>query len=184
MFDDKYDEALEYCKRYVSVSPGDPNPLDTMAELYFYMGRLDDAIENYQEALWVEPRWDAGLPIAYMYALEEDYSETMKWLDKFISQNNPVGRKAEGRLLKGFYYFILGNYDRSIIEINRVKEIFQELGDKFSTAISDLLVGWIHYEEGDYLSSRKKIIRAYEILQDVIPSYLSIRTAMPDIDIA
>lgn len=119
-----------------------------------------------------------------MYALEEDYSETMKWLDKFISQNNPVGRKAEGRLLKGFYYFILGNYDRSIIEINRVKEIFQELGDKFSTAISDLLVGWIHYEEGDYLSSRKKIIRAYEILQDVIPSYLSIRTAMPDIDIA
>lgn len=41
MFDDKYDEALEYCKRYVSVSPGDPNPLDTMAELYFYMGRLE-----------------------------------------------------------------------------------------------------------------------------------------------
>jgi tetratricopeptide (TPR) repeat protein len=79
-----YEKAIEYFRRYASVSPGDANPFDSMGELYFQLGKLDKAIAKCKEALEVKPDFGSELKIAYIYALKENYSETMKWLDHFI----------------------------------------------------------------------------------------------------
>ena len=105
-----YKKAIEYFKRYASLSPGDANPFDSMGDLYFKLGELDNAIAKFKEALKIKPGFDSGYRIAYLYALKEDYTEAMKWLDNFITSNPSPGKKAQGYQWKGIYYLLLGNY--------------------------------------------------------------------------
>ena len=103
-----YEKAIEYFEKYAAVSPGDANPIDSLAEQYFRMGRLDEAIANYEKALDIKPDFSVGFRIAYVYALKEDYVESMKWVEQYISSVPSPGNKAEGFLWKGIYNFLLG----------------------------------------------------------------------------
>ena len=72
----EYETAIEYFKKYTLVFPGDANPFDSMGELYFRMGKIEDAIAKYKEALEVKADFGSEFRIAYIYALKENYHET------------------------------------------------------------------------------------------------------------
>ncbi len=49
-------------EKYAALYPEDANPVDSMAEQYFRMGRLDEAIANYKKALEIKPDFGIGYP--------------------------------------------------------------------------------------------------------------------------
>jgi len=151
----KYEKAIEYFNRYASVSPGDANPLDSMAELYFRMGKFDEAIAKYKEALEVKPGFGSELAIGYIYALEEDYAEAMRWIDKYLDIAPSAGVKRAGYLLKGFYILWLGSFEESLSYFQRAEDLAEALGDDFGKAFVDFLKGWIYYGRGELELSRK-----------------------------
>ncbi len=69
-----FERALEYAERYASVLPGDANPVDTVADIYFKMGRLDEAVIKYEEALAIKPdfRLEWKMAMAALAALSHD----------------------------------------------------------------------------------------------------------------
>ncbi|MFQ5753016.1 MAG: protein kinase, partial [bacterium] len=110
-----FDKAIEYLERYASAYPGDSNPLDSMGEMYFRMGKLDEAIKKYKETVEI----GSGIswrPLAYVFALKEDYMESLKWSEKTIAKVQSTGVKAEGHLLKGFLHYWLGSLNRALGE--------------------------------------------------------------------
>ncbi len=42
-------------EKYAALSPGEANPLDSLAEAYFRWGRLDEAAAKYKDALKIKP---------------------------------------------------------------------------------------------------------------------------------
>ena len=98
-----FSKAVEHFKKYVSLSPGEANPLDSLAEAYFDMGRLDEAIANYKEALKINPDFDSSyFSVGYIYALKAEYAEAMRWIDKYIAVAPSPGLKGRGIFGKGF----------------------------------------------------------------------------------
>jgi serine/threonine protein kinase/Tfp pilus assembly protein PilF len=151
-----YEKAVEYFKRYVSVSPGEANPLDSLAEAYFQMGRLDEAIAKYKEALEIKPDFlISSNSIHYIYALKEDYAESMKWIDKYIDIAQATGLKREGYLLRGFYHYWLGSLEKSLICLQRSEDLAESVGDEWGKAFVNYLKVWIYYDRGEYELSRK-----------------------------
>jgi len=144
------EKAIECLNKYASVSPGDANPFDSMAELYFKLGRLDVAISKFKEALEVKPDFFSANSIAYVYALKEDYTEAMKWLNHYIDTTIPVGLRAQGFWWKGFYYYWLGNMSKSHIEINRATEMWESMGNEYWILYANWMKGWIYYDRGEY----------------------------------
>jgi len=124
-----YEKAIEYFRRYASVSPGDANPFDSMGELYFKLGNLDKAIDKYKEALEVKPDFGSGIWIAYIYALNENYAETMKWL---------------------VYHSLLGHFIQSLIDISKAKELMKSTGHEYGAAVMALVKGWIYFDREEY----------------------------------
>ena len=118
-----YEKAIEYFKRYASLSPGEANPLDSMGELYFKLGELDNALAKFKEAIEVKPGFGSEYRIAYIYALKENYTEAMKWLDNFITSNPTPGKKAFGYMWKGIYHAFLGHYKQSLIDFGKTQEL-------------------------------------------------------------
>jgi serine/threonine protein kinase/Tfp pilus assembly protein PilF len=151
-----YEKAVEYLKRYVSVSPGEPNPLDSLAEAYFQMGRLDEAIAKFKEALEIKPDFlITSHSIHYIYALKEDYPESMKWIDKYIDIAQATGLKREGYLLRGFYHYWLGSLEKSLICLQRSEDLAESVGDEWGKAFVNYLKVWIYYDREEYELSRK-----------------------------
>jgi tetratricopeptide (TPR) repeat protein len=151
-----YEKAVEYFKRYVSVSPGEANPIDSLAEAYFRMGRLDEAIAKYKEALEIKPDFLASShSIHYIYALKENYPESMKLVDKYIDIAQATGLKREGYLLRGFYHYWLGSLEKSLISLQRSEDLAESVGDKLGKAFVNYLKVWIYYDREEYELSRK-----------------------------
>jgi tetratricopeptide (TPR) repeat protein/tRNA A-37 threonylcarbamoyl transferase component Bud32 len=144
-----FEKAIEYLKRYASVSPGDANPLDSMAEIYLRMGKLDEAIAKYKEALEIKPDFGSDWNLGYIYALRENYTEAMKWIDQFIAKSPSSGRRANGFLWKAFYHYWLGSLDQSFSDLSRAADLAEEVGNERQKAYIEWMKGWIHHDRGE-----------------------------------
>jgi len=151
-----FEKSIEHFKKYVSLNPGDANPLDSTAEAYFLMGRLDEAIAKYKEVLEVKPDFsEVSLKIGYIYALKEDYPEAMKWVDKEIAMATSPIAKREGYLYKGFYHYWLGNLEKSLIDLQKAAELAEAAGSVTGKAYGEWFKGWVHYDRGEFELSRQ-----------------------------
>ncbi|MBS4034204.1 MAG: protein kinase [Ignavibacterium sp.] len=169
-----YEKAIEYFKKFMALSPGDAGPLDSMGDLYFKSGDLDKAITKYKEALEVKPGFSSGWAIAYIYALKENYTEAMRWLDSFIASNPSPGKKAQGYMWKGIYNLLLGNNNRSLSDFGKSKELMKLAGNEYGVVVATMLKGWIYLETPEYELSRscfeefKVIVKDLDYLFDFI----------------
>jgi serine/threonine protein kinase/Tfp pilus assembly protein PilF len=151
-----FDKAREYFERYASVSSGDANPIDSMGELSFRTGALDDAIAKYKEALAVKPDfYYAYWEIAYVSALKEDYREAVRWIDMYIAEPSSLGIEAEAVNWKCFYLYWQSDFEGALAEVQRLTEIAGEDSSEFWKTGADRLRGWIDYEMGRFKDSRE-----------------------------
>ena len=89
----EYQQALEAFERYAAAYPADANPYDSMGEMFYFMGRLDDAIAKFKEALDIRPDFGSAIGISYVYALKEEYDDAINWINKVPPQGqNEVPR--------------------------------------------------------------------------------------------
>jgi len=165
-----FEKAIEYFEKYSSVSPGDANPLDSMAEMYLRMGKLDEAIAKYDEALEVKHDFGSDWKIAYIYALKENYTESLRWIGQFMARASSPGAKAEGYVWKGFYHYWLGNFDQALTELRRAEEMAQSVENDLWKAWTDYVRGWIHKDRGEYGLSQECFKSWFDIMIKNFPS--------------
>jgi serine/threonine protein kinase/Tfp pilus assembly protein PilF len=144
-----FEKAIESFQKYASVNPGDANPIDSIAELNLLMGRLDEALAKYKEALETKPDfYDSCYRLAYVYALKENYPEAMKWVDEIKTRAPSAEGKIENYLWKGFYYYWLGNSEGALSELKAAADQADSLGTTLIKAETGWLTGWIYYDRG------------------------------------
>jgi eukaryotic-like serine/threonine-protein kinase len=163
-----YEKALEYLREYASVLPGDPNPLDSMAQIYFLQGSLDKAIAKYREALKNKPDFFLSyLGLANVYALKEDYEEAMKSLDQFIALAPASGPKWGGHYSKIFYAYWLGRREQALSELIKLKDLTENPEYRVG---ADLVLGLIYGDRGEFELSRKHFKSLFDFFAQNNPS--------------
>ena len=168
---EEYDRAIAYFEKYASVNPEEPNPIDSMGELYFLMGRLDDAITKYKKTLQLKPDFGSDSMLSYIYALKEDYNEAMKWIDRFISTVPSPGRRAGGHFFKGFYHYWLGNLGRCLDELQIAEDQAKNIGNEPMKARIEAMKGWIYYDREDIERSRQYFKIWFDSFSEQLPKF-------------
>jgi serine/threonine protein kinase/Tfp pilus assembly protein PilF len=150
-----FTKAVEHIKEYVALNPGEPNSLDSLGEVYFWMGRLDEALTSYKDAWEIKPDFSGvHFRIGYIHALKEEYSEAARWFEKSIP-SLPPALQAEGYLWLGFCHYWLGENEKWDLNLRKA----EELSDQPENDIDQKLIQWIKafmaYERGGITQSRE-----------------------------
>jgi serine/threonine protein kinase/Flp pilus assembly protein TadD len=151
-----YESAVAEFKSYGSLFPNDANPLDSIGEMYFRMGRLDEAVARYDEALRIRPSFENSIwAESYIYALKQDYDKTFGLLERFMEVAPSVGLKGKGAYATAYFHFRLGQRERCAAEIRRLIEIAKAVGHAEGQAATEQLAGWLYLDEGKLDLSRE-----------------------------
>lgn len=75
----QFDKAFVYMDQYVASLPGDPNPLDSYAEILRLAGRYEQSIQHYRAALAIDPTfYSSQFGIADTYSLMGDQARARR----------------------------------------------------------------------------------------------------------
>ena len=164
----EFSKAVEHLKKDLSLSPpDDANAFDSLGEAYFLMGQLDEAAATYKQALEVNSVFESSIFfVGYIYAMREEYEETVKWFDKFIAVT-PPGIRREGYLWKGFFSYWLGSQEDCNIALREAEEL-SEPGYVWGLQFINWLKAFIYYDRGE-LNQSRRLNEAW--IEDFIKAY-------------
>jgi tetratricopeptide (TPR) repeat protein len=173
-----FEKAIEYLNRYASASPGDVNPFDSMGDLYFRMGKLDQALIKYEEAIAIKPDYFlfTYFKIMYIYALQENYAHSIKVRDQLITLYPGTDRSTGGAgalAWKGILHFWLGNQDETMRDLDKALDMWKSVGNQYFISIVDLMKAWNYFDQGFIEHGLAAIRRWYDFNLLSYPAYTS-----------
>jgi tetratricopeptide (TPR) repeat protein len=150
----EYQKSLEALKKLASMTPEDPNVYESMGHTLMQMGKIDQAVDSFREALAIKPDFAWSLSsVAYTLAFKEDYDQALAWMDQYIGRTQQDGVRMTGRLGRAFFLFWIGRRTEALRELDQFDEIAVKLGSGRTKIWGDYLRGWIHAEKGDLEAS-------------------------------
>ncbi|MGB8951424.1 MAG: tetratricopeptide repeat protein [Candidatus Aminicenantales bacterium] len=127
-----YKQAVRHLEKYIALNPRDANPLDSLGDLKFLMGRLDEALASYIKAISLKANFFMTYPkLAYVYALQEDYPRAMEWIDKRLAVSLVPADLLACHRWKAFYSFWLGSADLCLSHMQKAADIVSAQGMDF-----------------------------------------------------
>ena len=153
---EKYEKAFEYLGRYVSLAPDDANVYDSLADLHFRVGNLDEVISNYEQAIASMPAFASPYgKIAYVHALREEYAKTAQCLERFVAAVLRPGTKEHGRRWRGFYEYWQGRHERAVETIRGSSLISNAVQNLPGKTVGNSMLAWICYVRGEITRGRE-----------------------------
>jgi len=150
-----YEAALGYFKRYAAAAPGDVNPVDSMAEMNFRMGKLDEAAGLYREALRIDPNFtNSHYGLAYVLALEEDYPGALKSMEEYIAKAPSPALRGQAVFGHAFLLNWTGAAGRSAAELRDFIALAELRDSGEAKASADVLLALVYWGTGEYARAR------------------------------
>lgn len=155
----KYGEAEKAFKRYIELIPADPNPYDSYAELLLKMGRFEDSINQYRQALakdehFVPSHFGISADLMYMGKPQDAIAELQKMAD--LARN-------DGELRTAYFGMAVvavdsGKYDKALQYIDQQYAVAEKKNDVAAMA-GDLQV------KGNILGEMQRYDAAQEVFE-------------------
>jgi eukaryotic-like serine/threonine-protein kinase len=130
-FGGDFDGALAANDAYVAIRPGDPNPLDTRADVLYIAGRDDEAVAAYRKVLELKPDFnDYGeyLKLAIVYTDQKKPDMANAAFQQFAQRASPISRlyvpgfEAQFKQTAGDLDGSLASYREAVLQLGRAKQ--------------------------------------------------------------
>jgi len=160
-----FKKAAEYIKMHDAVAPPDPFNLTTQATMYELMGQFDKAIAKSKEALQLRPDYeDSFLNLILMYAVKEDFEESLRWSNEYVSRASSAGLKSKAYCQRGFYHFWRGNFKDALGDFNLADKMAEEAENWIYKANALEGKGILYLAKGEFKLSRTSFENELKIL--------------------
>ncbi len=146
----EWEKAEAAFVRYISANPGDPNPIDSLAELYLRMGQLDKAEAKYKEALALRPDFAGSCAgLSYLFGLKENYPELESWENAFISRAAPT-QKLQMVWFVHFNEYLLGRPEKALAGFLSLRKTYEAYASAWGPVTVDWISGFLYCDLGRF----------------------------------
>ncbi len=156
-----YANSVTWLKRYSAASPGEPNPYDSMGDLYVSMGNLAEAGANYRKALALKPDFLATrAKLAYTHALKEEYVEAVEWISKMRQEARDAGSQFNALLWRAVYEHWLGRDASALVTLTSAIQMEKKEENRARVGMAKRVLGLVLSSRGEYQNSRRAFAEA------------------------
>jgi serine/threonine protein kinase len=156
-----YKKAIEYANK--NLAQNSVYRLATFGIISFNLGKLDEAIGYFEKV-----RGFAGLDrivglnfLQYIFALKEDWPESLKTLDAHASAALSPEMKLRGYVVKAAYESWLGRTVEATKTLEMAQRQVGDAGDRpeeqFNRSLVDWVRFWMAYDRNDIAECRKSL---------------------------
>ena len=172
----EFTKALEYFQRLTAVNPESPNNWDSLGNAYLLAGRVAEAKAAYRKLSEKLPSIMPFNTFQYIYALEEDYEETLRLEDKILEVCTPLEREMVYRE-RGFYRGWVGDLTGSLNDLQRSEEMIGVKGNKAGVAQVMRLRVAIYLDQHELDAGRKSLEAYRAFYSENIPGNMAFHDA-------
>jgi len=165
-----------------------------MGELYLTMGKLDESVARYKEAIRAERDfYNAYRALAYISALKEEYTESLAWLDSVRAIAPSRGVKGDALAWRTRIYSLMGRFRESERDIKVMADEVRNMRSTEFAHVVDWAGAWLAVERGDLDAARVNMVRYLKgyaestshpeysaALSDVMLAYVDVRSGQLD----
>jgi tetratricopeptide (TPR) repeat protein len=126
---ERFDKAERCFKEYGRLSPGEANSHDILGDLYQKMGRLEESVKHYDQAVKMDPKFSysgrkAGISLAWLGKYDEGRKAILKAMDmEALPANKVYDQRAVART-----YIYEGDYAKALEAQDKVVLMAKEFG--------------------------------------------------------
>ncbi len=159
---ERYDQARDYLRKYAALNPDEANPIDSLAELEFRAGRLEEAVANYRRVVVMDPKFGGDLKLSIVQGVREDYGTALQNADLWVRSAPSEALRAQGYVLKSIILQLTGRVRQSREALKTARELMTAVGPSH---FADYVEGWLELDELDFEKSRAAFRRGREARQ-------------------
>jgi tetratricopeptide (TPR) repeat protein len=160
-----FKKAAEYIKMHDAVAPPDPFNLTAQATMYALMGQFDKAIAKSKEALEIRPDFnDSFLNLILIYATKEEFEESMRWANEYVSRASSAGLKSEAYCQRGFFYYWRGKFKDALSDFTLADKLAEEAENWTYKANALEGEGLVYHAKGEFELSWTSFENEFKLL--------------------
>jgi tetratricopeptide (TPR) repeat protein len=123
----EFKKAAKFIKMHDAVAPPEAWNLSLQARMYAMMGQLDKAMAKSKQSLEIQPDFRFSLELLILlYAVNEEYEESMRWANEYVSRASSAGLKSEAYCRRGFYLCWRGNFKDALNDFALADKMAEE----------------------------------------------------------
>lgn len=169
----EYNKAEQAFLNYIRLKPEQPNPYDSLGDLYSKMGKYEQAIDNYKQALDRNPSFtDSKLKIGTNLIFMGRFTEGRTAIQEAIELETSVQGKVEDMemIIRSFLYE--NDFAEALAQADKTIIIAQENNMPDDVALLNLVKCAICIEIGDLDKAEISLIECKKAFDDAaIPSF-------------
>lgn len=161
----KYDEAEKAFKKYIELIPDDPNPYDSYAEFLMKVGRFEESIQQYRNALKYDPTFAASyIGIATNNNFLGKHAGARKAAQELYENAVNDGQRRAAHVTMAVSYVDEGDLDKAISEIEKQMVIAKKIDDAGNISGDLVLMGNLYLEK----EKPDAALANYKLAMDVV----------------
>ncbi len=156
-------DAIATLSQYKEMAPDEPNPFDSMGEIYYNYGDYKLADKNLKQSIERDKNFVASwLRLSDVYLEQGHHEKALEIINQFFEKATDPRSKADGYAQMGFIQWNLGNIDKAI-------EYFQKfVENRVYSYRAATWVNELYLEKNDSVNARKSLIKNYDFLRDSV----------------
>jgi tetratricopeptide (TPR) repeat protein len=148
---ERYPQAIDALRRYSELRPRDPNPHDSMGEIYLWMGDHTNSIKEYSRSLELDPNFVASRAgIGHNYVFMGEFDKAKASYDGIFEYAETVADTNTGFFWKAVSYVHEGKHDKAVETLRQQHDFAKAHDDVYLQATILGQIGAIYLERGDF----------------------------------
>ena len=116
-------QAVSILKKYIEIAPDEPNPYDSLGEIYLLMGEYELAEQYFQQALKINEGFYASIDhLANVYIDKGDFKRALKIHTEYAEKVPEGNLKADAYSRLAATYWKLGKHNMAIENFQKALE--------------------------------------------------------------
>lgn len=155
------DSAAVIMQQYQELAPTEPNPFDSMGEIYYNQGEYRLAEKNLRRSLSNNANFAASLlTLSHLYLEEGEYAHALEVIDQYLGKAGDPRSQANGYSQKGLILWRMKRMEEAIASMHKLS------GSPDMALRSTMWVYELYLEKGDTLSARNSLLQNYAYILD------------------